>query len=151
MGPTEVSVLQVCQLTELNETKKWERYPNRFRRLYETLLPESLGKHCPASPAGKTESQIKLPIQKTANSKPQDVTVYTDSSVTKERSRRGFTFKQGATTIHEVQCCLYGLNLQLANGDGSSHPCPPLDCNNKLQSDHTCHHPHAFRELATKK
>ena len=35
------------------------------------------------------------------NSKPQDVTVYTDSSVIKERSRRGSTFKQGATTIHE--------------------------------------------------
>ena len=26
------------------------------------------------------------------------------------------------------QCSLYGLNFQFGNGDGSSHPCPPLDC-----------------------
>ena len=35
------SVLQVCQLTELQQTKVWERYQNRFRCLYETLLPEN--------------------------------------------------------------------------------------------------------------
>ena len=33
---------KVCQLTELKQTKEWERYPNRFRRLNETLLPENL-------------------------------------------------------------------------------------------------------------
>ena len=48
------------------------------------------------------------------------------------------------------QCSLYGLNLQLDNAGGSSHPCPPLDCLKRWQSDHTCHPPHRFSELATK-
>ena len=48
------------------------------------------------------------------------------------------------------QCSLYGLNLQLDNGGRSSHPCPPLDCLKRWQSDHTCHHPGRFYELATK-
>ena len=30
-----------------------------------------------------------------------------------------------------------------------SHPCPLLDCLKRWQSDHTCHHPHRFSELAT--
>ena len=63
MGQVKDSVLQVCQLTELKQTKEWERYPNRFRRLYETFLPENLGKHCQEWSAGKTESEIKLLIQ----------------------------------------------------------------------------------------
>ena len=33
MGQAEDSILQICQLTELKQTK--ERYPNRFRGLYE--------------------------------------------------------------------------------------------------------------------
>ena len=51
------------------------RYPNRFRRLCETLVPENLGKHCREWSAGKTETEIKLLIQ--SNSKPQDLTVCT--------------------------------------------------------------------------
>ena len=46
MGPAEDSILQVCQLIELKQTKEWERYLNQFRHLYETLLPVNLGKHC---------------------------------------------------------------------------------------------------------
>jgi len=46
------------------------------------------------------------------------------------------------------QCSLYGLNRQLDNGGGSSHPYPLLDCLKGWQSDHTCHHPHRFNELA---
>ena len=64
MGQAEDSVLQICLLTELKQTKEWERYPNRFRRLSETLLPENVGKHCRERPAGKTE--IKLLSQQTA-------------------------------------------------------------------------------------
>ena len=67
--------------------------------LYETLLPENLGKYCEERPAGKTESEIKLLIQE--NSKPQDYVVYADGAVTKDQSGWGFTVKQGATTIHE--------------------------------------------------
>ena len=99
MGPAKDSILQACQLTELKQTKEWERYPNRFWHIYKTLLPENLGKHCREWPAGKTESEIKLLIQE--NSKPQDLIVDTDGSVTKDQSGWGFTVKQGATIIHE--------------------------------------------------
>ena len=60
---------------------------------------KKLQNHCREWPAGKTESEIKLLIQE--NSKPQDLIVYTDGSVTKDQSGWGFTVKQGATTIHE--------------------------------------------------
>ena len=63
-------------------TKEWEIYPNRFRRLYETLLPENLKNHCREWPAGKTESEIKLLTEE--NRKPQDLIAYTDGSVTKD-------------------------------------------------------------------
>ena len=99
MGQAEDSILQVWQLTELKQTTEWERYPNRFRRLYETLLPENLGKHCREWPAGKTESEIKFPIQE--NRKPQDLIVYTDDTFIRDQSGWGFTVKQGVTTIHE--------------------------------------------------
>ena len=67
MGQAEDSVRQVCQLTELKQTKEWERYPNRFRRLCETLLPENLGNHCRELAAGKTKSSFSL--KKTAKRK----------------------------------------------------------------------------------
>ena len=79
MGQAEDSILQACQLTELKQTMKWERYPNQFRNLYEMLLPENLGKHCQECPAGKKQSAIKLLVQE--NSKLQDIIVCTDGSV----------------------------------------------------------------------
>ena len=54
MVQAEDSTLQVCQLTEFRQTKDWERYLNRFRRLIETLFPKYVGKHCREWPAGKT-------------------------------------------------------------------------------------------------
>ena len=35
LGQTEDSILQVCQLTELKQTKMWERHTNRFCYLYD--------------------------------------------------------------------------------------------------------------------
>ncbi len=99
MGQAEDSILQVWQLTQLKQTSEWKRYPNRFRRLYETLLPDNLGKHYREWPASKTESEIKLLIQE--NSKPQDLIVYTDGSVSKDQSEWDFIVTQGATTIRE--------------------------------------------------
>ena len=69
MGQAEDSILQVCQLTELKQTMKWERYPNRFWNLYETLLPENLGKHCQECPAGKKSQRSSFSFKKTANCK----------------------------------------------------------------------------------
>ena len=111
---------------------------NRLQRLYETLLPENLGKHCREWPAGKTESEMKLLIQE--NGKLQDLIVYTDGSVTKDQSGWGFTVKQGATTIHEVSASYTVSTSGLTDGDGSNHPCPPFDCK-RWQSDHTCQYP----------
>ena len=99
VGQAEDSILQVCHLTELKQTIEWERYPNRFRHLYKTLLPENLRKHCEEWLAGKTESEIRLLSEE--NSKLQDLIVYTDGSVTKDLSGWGFTVKQSVTTIHE--------------------------------------------------
>ena len=120
MDQAEDSILQVCQLTELKQTKEWERYPNRFRRLYETLLPENLRKRWREWPAGKTESEMKLLVKE--SSRLQYLIAYTAGSVTKDQSGWGFTVMQGATTIHEDSAAY------TVNGDGSSHPCPPFDC-----------------------
>ena len=86
-----------CQLTEIKQTKGWERYPKRFRRLCETLLPkQKLGK------ALSRMASRQNRVRDQENSKPQDLIVYTDGSVTKDQSGWGFTVKQGAaTTIHE--------------------------------------------------
>ena len=132
MDPTEDSILQVCQLTELKQTKEWERYPNRFRRLYE-ILPENLRKHYRKWPVGKTESEIKLDIQE--NSKPQDLKVYTDGSVTKT-SQGGASLSSKVRLPSWRQCGLYGINLQLDSRGGSSHPGPPLDCLKRWQTTH---------------
>ena len=86
MGQAQDSILQVSQLTELKQTKEWERYPNRLQRLYKTLLPENLGKYCGEWPAGKPESEIKLLI-----SRPHYLIAYTDGPVTKDQSGWGFT------------------------------------------------------------
>jgi len=95
-NPELTNILPLKPDVCLNE---WEGYSNRFLRLYATLLPENLRKHCREWPAGKTEAEIKLLIQE--NRKPQDLIVYTDGLVTKDQSGWGFTVKQGATTIHE--------------------------------------------------
>ena len=133
--------LQVRQLTELKQTKLWERHPNLFRRLYETLMPENQERGVEKGQQAKWSQRSSFFLQE--NSKAQDLIVYTDGSVTKDQSGWGFPVKQGATTIHEdSECSLDGLNLHLDNGGGSSHPCPPLDCLKRSRSDHTCHHPH---------
>ena len=67
-NPELTNILPLKPDVCLNE---WERYSNRFLRLYETLLPENLRKHCREWPAGKTETEIKLLVQE--NRKPQDL------------------------------------------------------------------------------
>ena len=110
MGQAEDSILQECQLTELKQIKDWERYPNRFRRLYKTLLPENFGKHYREWPAGKTESEIKLLIQE--NSKTADLIVCTDGCH-QGPVRWGFTVKQGATIIHEDSAAYWAIQAGL--------------------------------------
>ena len=52
----------------------------------------------------KADSKIRQLVQE--NSKPQDIIVYIDGSVTKDQSGWGFTVKQGVTTIHEDSATL---------------------------------------------
>ena len=47
------------------------------------------------------QNRVRDQASHSKNSKPQDLIVYTDGSVTKKQSGRGFTVKQSATTIHE--------------------------------------------------
>ena len=51
MGQAEDSILQVCQLTA-QANQRIGNVLNRFRRLYETLLPENFGKLCRELPTG---------------------------------------------------------------------------------------------------
>ena len=60
---------QACQLTELQQTREWERYPQRFQQLSETLQPENWGRHRWQWPASKRDSGIHLFLQETANHK----------------------------------------------------------------------------------
>ena len=66
------SILQVCQLTELKQTKEWEMYPNRFRRLNETLfLSKIRGKSLSrmASRQNRVRDQASHSKKNTANLK----------------------------------------------------------------------------------
>ena len=56
------------------------------------LLPENLGTHCREWPTGITNTKIQMLVK--ANSKPHDIVIYTDSSVTRDLSGWGFTIKQ---------------------------------------------------------
>ena len=81
------------------------------RAFYEKLPPENFGKQCREKPAGKTKPEIKLLIRE--NSKPQDLIVYTDGSVTRDQSGWGFTVKQGETTIHEDSAAYWAVQAGL--------------------------------------
>ena len=69
MGQAVDSVLQICQLTELKQTKEWEGYPNRFRHLCETLLPENMRKDCQEWQQAKRSQRSSFSFRKTANRK----------------------------------------------------------------------------------
>ena len=123
---------QYCKYAswELKPTKEWEKYPNRLRRLCETLLPENLGKHYRKWPAGK--KRVRDQNTKTANRKiPHSVHWW----LSHQRPVRVGLHCQARCNYHPWrQCSLYGLNLQLDIGGGSSHPWPPLDCLKRGQS-----------------
>ena len=99
MGQAEQSIQRVCSLTELKQVRDWEKRPVEFKPYYKTLLSENLGTHCREWPAGKTNAEVQMLVE--ANSKPHDIVIYTDGSVTRDRSGWGFTVKQDGRTVHE--------------------------------------------------
>ena len=100
MAEAEQSIQSVCQLTDLKSTREWEERPNEFNHLYRTLKPGNLGRHCREWPTGETNAEIQTIIEE--HSKPEDVMIYTDGSVTARRAGWGFTAKQNGTTIYEA-------------------------------------------------
>ena len=98
MGQAEVSVLQVCQLTELKQAKEWDRYPTNSHVSVRHSCQKTWESTIDNGHQAK-QSETKLLIQE--NSKPQDFIMYTDDSVTKDQSGWGVTVKQGEATIHE--------------------------------------------------
>ena len=98
MGQAEQSIQHVCVLAELKQVKDWGKRPAEFKPYYKTLLSENLGKHCREWPARKANAEVRMFAE--ANSKPHDM-IYTDGSVTKDRSGWGFTVKHGGRIVHK--------------------------------------------------
>ena len=73
--------------------------PVEFKPYYKTLLPKNQGTHCHEWPAGKANEEVQMLVK--ANSKPHDIVIYKDGSVTRDRSGWGFTVKKGGRTMHE--------------------------------------------------
>ena len=90
------SIQHVCDLTELKHVRDWEKHTVEFKPHNETLLSENLGKHCPDWPAGKSTVEVQMLVE--ANSKPLDIVIHTNGSVTRDRSGWGFTVKQDGRT-----------------------------------------------------
>ena len=115
-------------MQQLKQTKEWDRYPNRLRHRYETLLPENLGKHCVKNGQQAKRSQRSSFNSHSKKQQPQDFIVYIEGSVTKDQSGWGFTVKQGAITIHEDSAA-YTVSTSSLTMEGEvvtrGHP---LDC-----------------------
>ena len=73
--------------------------PVEFKPYYKTLLSENLGTHCREWPSGKASAEVHMFVE--ANSKPHDIVIYMDSSVSMDRSGWGFTIKQGGRTVRD--------------------------------------------------
>ena len=93
MGQAEQTFQNVCGLAQLKQVRDWGKRPVEFKPYYKTLLSENLGRHCREWPAGKANTEVQMPVE--ANSKPHDIVIYTDGSVTRDQSDWGFTVKQG--------------------------------------------------------
>ena len=120
MGQAEDSIPQICQLTELKQTK--ERYPNRFRRLYETLDP--------ARKLAKVVSRM---------------------ASTKQSQRSSFSFKKTANS-KTVYCTLMAQSPKTSQGGASPSSKVRLPSMKKVQSPMPSAglpHPHRLNELAT--
>ena len=101
-----------------NKPRSGKRYPNRFRRLYETLLPDNMERHCREWPTGnrlreKASHSIKQqPVEHhslhwwLSHNRPVRVGLHCQARCNHHRRR---------------QCGLYGLLIKLDNGRRCSH------------------------------
>ena len=72
------------------EANQWTgNVHNRFRHLFENLLPGNLGRHCRKWPVGKADLENELLIWE--NSEPRGSTGHANDSIIKDQSERGST------------------------------------------------------------
>ena len=97
MGKAEQSIQHVCGLSEPKQLRDRKKtHPVEFKPYYKTLLSENLGMHCHEWPAAKANAEVQMVVG--ANSKPHDIVIYIDGSVTRDWCGWGFTVKQGERT-----------------------------------------------------
>ena len=147
MGQAEQSIQHVCSLAELKQVRDWGKRPVEFKPYYKTLLSENPGTHCREWSARKANAEVQMHVE--ANSKPHDIVIYTDGSVTRDRSGWGFTVKQGGRTVHE-DSGTQSHNLQPDHGGRSSHTCNTVASLSAWRTDYTCHHSHRLIEPPAK-
>ena len=98
-GPSRVINPECVWSPRARARKGLGKRPVEFKSYYKTLLSSNLDTHCREWPAAKSNAEVHMLVE--ANSKPHDIVIYTDGSVTKDRSGWGFTVKQGGRTVHE--------------------------------------------------
>ena len=84
-----------------------------------------------------------------ANSKPHDIMIYMDRSVTRDWSGWGFTVKQGGRTVHKDSGA-HSHNLQSDYVGWSSHACNTMTSLPTWNKDYTCHHSYRLNEPPAK-
>ena len=143
MVQAEQSIQHVCSLTELKQVRDREKCPVEFKPYYKTLLSENLGTHCHEWPAGKTNAEVQMLVK--ANSKPHDIVIYTDGSVTRGRSGWGFTVKQSGRTVHEDNGVHRVTTSSLTmEAEAVTHAVQWLP--SQRDADYTCCHSHRLNE-----
>ena len=97
-GPSR-TINPVCvQSRRARASKGLGKRPVEFKPYYKTLLSENVGTYCREWPAGEANAEVQMIVD--ANSKPHDIVIYTDGSVTRDQSGWGFTIKQAGRTAH---------------------------------------------------
>ena len=89
----------MCAVRKTQASKEPKKRPVKFKPYYKTLLSENLGMYCREWPAGKANADVQMLFE--GNSKPHDIVIYTDGSVTRDRSGWGFTVKQDGRTVQD--------------------------------------------------
>ena len=148
MGQAEGSTLQVCQLTELKQTKEWERYPDRFRRLYETFLLENLGKYCRNGQQAKHSQRSRFSFKKTVNRRILHVRRWLSHKRPCSQGVASLSRKVQPPSIKTVQLSQRSQPPARQWRENQS-PMPSAGLPQKVTVNHTGHQPHRFGELAT--
>ena len=86
-----------------------------------------------------------------AKSKPHDIVIYTDGSVTRDWSGWGVHGQAGWKDCTRRQWCPQSRDLQPDHGGRSSHTYNTMVSLPAWRTDHTCHHSHRLNEPPEKR